>query len=70
VFADDPLSGLDPGTSAQISRLIDETTAGRSLIWASTEPPATLPFPRWLWIEEGKLTYDGPPKPSLLEEVA
>ena len=70
VFADDPLSGLDPGTSAQISRLIDETTVGRTLIWASTEPPATLAFPRWLWIEEGKLAYDGPPKPSLLEEVA
>jgi phospholipid/cholesterol/gamma-HCH transport system ATP-binding protein len=70
LLADDPLSGLDPGTGAQIAALIDRTSQGQTLIFAGVEPPSTLAFPRWIWLESGRVTYDGPPRPALLEERA
>jgi ABC-type phosphate/phosphonate transport system ATPase subunit len=70
LLADDPLAGLDPGTGAQIAALIDRTAQGHTLIWACSEPPTTLAFPRWIWLESGRVTYDGPPRPALLEEMA
>lgn len=67
LLADDPLSGLDPATASEITQSVAAAAEGRTLIWAATEPPATLTFPRWIWLERGRVAHDGPPRPELLE---
>jgi len=67
LLADDPLSGLDPATGSEITLRVAEAAVDRTLIWAATEPPASLDFGRWIWLERGRVAYDGPPRPALLE---
>lgn len=67
LLADDPLSGLDPATAGEVTTRIADAAEGRTLVWASHEPPSLLHFPRWIWLEEGRVTYDGGPRPELLD---
>jgi phospholipid/cholesterol/gamma-HCH transport system ATP-binding protein len=68
LLADDPLSGLDPATGAEVTERISEAAEGRTLVWAAPEPPPSISFPRWIWLDEGRVLHDGPPRPALLEE--
>jgi len=67
LLADDPLSGLDPATGSEVTLRIAEAAADRTLIWAATEPPASLAFTRWIWLDRGQVAHDGPPRPALLD---
>lgn len=67
LLADDPLAGLDPATAGEVTARIAQAAEGRTLIWAAVEPPPTLPFARWVWLERGRVAHDGPPRPGLLE---
>jgi phospholipid/cholesterol/gamma-HCH transport system ATP-binding protein len=67
LLADDPLSGLDPATAGEVTARIEDAAQGKTLVWAAVEPPATLPFARWVWLERGRVAHDGPPLPRLLE---
>jgi phospholipid/cholesterol/gamma-HCH transport system ATP-binding protein len=67
LLADDPLAGLDPATAAEVTAGIADAAQGRTLVWAAVEPPQALPFPRWVWLERGRIAHDGPPRPKLLE---
>ncbi len=60
LLADDPLAGLDPSTAAQVAGLLLRESEGRTLIVALTDPVPWLKADRWLLLEEGRLTFDGP----------
>lgn len=66
LLCDDPLAGLDPRTAAQVCALIDAESQGRTLVIAAPEPPGDLGIDRWVWLERGRLAYDGEPRPALL----
>lgn len=48
LLADDPLAGLDPETSADISALLMRLSQGRTLIAALPDPHPALPLPQQL----------------------
>lgn len=58
ILADDPLAGLDPATAASISELLLGVAAGRMLIVAAPEPPATLALPREIQLSRGAIAHD------------
>ncbi len=63
LLADDPFAGLDPETEASIARLLLEVSSGRTLLAALPDPIASLPVERWLRLDAGAITEDGPPRP-------
>ncbi len=70
LLADDPLAGLDPHTGLGVARLLLEVSRGRTLVVCATEPPPGLALRRWVWVERGRVTYDGPPDARVLERGA
>ena len=70
LIADDPLAGLDPHTGAQVSELLLQVSVGRTLLVAANEPPPGLTAPRWVWIERGRVTHDGPPDARVFQAGA
>ena len=66
LLVDDPLAGLDPRTARSITGLILELAVGKTLLWSAAEPPPHFEPLRWLWIDQGRLLHDGPPRASLL----
>ncbi|MHB8876218.1 MAG: ABC transporter ATP-binding protein [Myxococcaceae bacterium] len=70
LLADDPLAGLDPHTGSQVSELLLRVAEGCTLVVAATEPPPGLTAPRWVWLESGRVAYDGAPDPRALEAGA
>ncbi|MBE2253956.1 MAG: ATP-binding cassette domain-containing protein [Myxococcus sp.] len=55
LLADDPFAGLDPDTERSIAELLLEVSAGRTLVAALPDPVASLPLPRVLRFEHGRL---------------
>lgn len=56
LLADDPFAGLDPVTERSIADLLLEVSAGRTLVAALPDPVESLPLPRVLRFEAGRLT--------------
>ncbi len=69
LLADDPLAGLDPHTGATVCEVLIQASAGRTLIIGATEPPSGLSLPRWIWLSAGKVAYDGPADPAVLDRA-
>jgi phospholipid/cholesterol/gamma-HCH transport system ATP-binding protein len=67
LLADDPLAGLDPATSRQVCELLAKVSQDKTLVLSAAEPPPGLSFPRWLFLERGKVLHDGGPRPELLD---
>lgn len=65
LLADEPFSGLDPGTARQVARVLLEVAGSGSLIVAAPDVPPELPLARWLYLRDGQLVYDGPPAPEV-----
>ncbi len=60
LLADDPLAGLDPSTASQVAALLREVSFGRTLLVAMPDPLPWMEASRWLLLDGGRLTYDGP----------
>lgn len=58
LLADDPFAGLDPVTERSIAELLLEVSRGRTLIAALPDPVDSLPLPRVVRFEEGRLARD------------
>ncbi|MBL8917773.1 MAG: ATP-binding cassette domain-containing protein [Myxococcaceae bacterium] len=58
LLADDPFAGLDPVTERSIAELLLEVSRGRTLIAALPDPVESLPLPRVVRFEEGRLARD------------
>ena len=65
LLADEPFAGLDPGTARQVARVLLEVAGSGTLLVVAPEAPAELPRPRWLYMRDGQLAYDGPPSPEV-----
>jgi phospholipid/cholesterol/gamma-HCH transport system ATP-binding protein len=63
LLADDPFAGLDPDTEGSIARLLLDVSKGRTLLAALPDPVASLPVERWVHLDAGAITEDGPPRP-------
>jgi phospholipid/cholesterol/gamma-HCH transport system ATP-binding protein len=48
ILADDPFSGLDPATAAEVGRVLSEAAAGRTLVVAAPEPFPWIDLPQRL----------------------
>jgi phospholipid/cholesterol/gamma-HCH transport system ATP-binding protein len=55
LLADDPFAGLDPKTEGAIAALLQEVSAGRTLIAALPDPVASLPLKTRYRLREGRL---------------
>lgn len=69
LLADDPLAGLDPATALQVSELLLRSSEGRTLVVCAPDPVPSLPLPRWITVDAGRVRYDGPPSPGALEPL-
>jgi ABC-type multidrug transport system ATPase subunit len=70
LLADEPLDGLDPPSREVLFELLAETRAAGAAIVVSTHRPDVIAAAdRCVAIRDGRLTYDGPPDPAVLNEV-
>ena len=70
LLADEPLDGLDPPSREVLFELLAETRAAGAAIVVSTHRPDVIAAAdRCVAIRDGRLTYDGPPDPGVLQEV-
>jgi len=65
VILDEPFSGLDIPTRAQLTRYFDRINA--ALIHISHDPEALRGYERVIWLEEGRIKQDGAATPVLAE---
>ncbi len=63
VILDEPFSGLDIPTRAQLMRYFDRIDA--ALIHISHDPEALRGYERVIWLEEGRIKQDGRGTPTL-----
>ncbi len=64
VILDEPFSGLDIVTRAQLTRYFDRIDA--TVIHISHDPEALRGYERVIWLDEGRIKQDGPAVPTLL----
>ncbi len=70
LLADEPLDGLDPPSREILFQILAETQAAGAAIVVSTHRPDVIAAAdRCVAIREGRLAYDGPPDPKILEEI-
>jgi len=70
LLADEPLDGLDPPSREILFQILAETQAAGAAIVVSTHRPDVIAAAdRCVAIREGRLAYDGPPDPAILEEI-
>jgi ABC-type multidrug transport system ATPase subunit len=70
LLADEPLDGLDPPSREVLFELLAETTAAGAAIVVSTHRPDVIAAAdRCVAIRDGRLAYDGAPKPDVLAEI-
>lgn len=70
LIADSPWTGLDPRAQSRLSELLLSLSERRTLLCASPEPVPSLPVPRWVVLDQGRILHDGPPDPALLGDKA
>lgn len=63
VILDEPFSGLDIPTRAQLTRYFDRIDA--AVIHISHDPDVLRSYERVIWLEEGRVLHDGPAAPTL-----
>ena len=63
VILDEPFSGLDIPTRAQLTRYFDRIDA--ALIHITHDPQALRGYERVIWLEEGRIKQDGEAGPTL-----
>jgi ABC-type multidrug transport system ATPase subunit len=70
LLADEPLDGLDPPSREVLFELLAETKASGAAIVVSTHRPDVIAAAdRCVAIRDGRLAYDGEPKPEVLNEI-
>jgi ABC-type multidrug transport system ATPase subunit len=70
LLADEPLDGLDPPSREVLFELLAEIRAAGAAIVVSTHRPDVIAAAdRCVAIRNGRLTYDGPPDPTVLEQI-
>jgi ABC-2 type transport system ATP-binding protein len=70
LLADEPLDGLDPPSREVLFELLAETKAAGAAIVVSTHRPDVIAAAdRCVAIRDGRLAYDGAPKPEVLNEI-
>ncbi|MCA3013168.1 MAG: ATP-binding cassette domain-containing protein [Myxococcaceae bacterium] len=62
LLADDPFAGLDPETERSVGALLLEVSEGRTLVAALPDPSPSLPLPRVLRFDAGRLVADEAPR--------
>jgi ATP-binding cassette subfamily B protein len=58
---DEPTTGLDHGTAAELVDLLLEATAGRTVLWITHDPEILPRLDRVVLLEEGRVVFSGPP---------
>ena len=67
LLLDEPGSSLDGKSRQSLTSLVlDMAAQGHTVVWATTQLSEAVGFPRWLYLENGTLAYDGPPCIKLL----
>ena len=70
LLADEPLDGLDPPSREVLFAMLAETKAAGAAIVVSTHRPDVIAAAdRCVAIRDGRLAYDGAPKPEVLAEI-
>ncbi|WP_093968503.1 energy-coupling factor ABC transporter ATP-binding protein [Actibacterium lipolyticum] len=63
IILDEPFSGLDIPTKAQLSRYLDRAEA--RLVHITHDPACLAGYDRVIWLEQGRVAQDGPAAPTL-----
>lgn len=59
---DEPISSLDAHSrKAVMAAALDLAQAGHTIIWATPELESVANFSRWIYLDRGQISYDGPP---------
>ena len=70
LLADEPLDGLDPPSRDTLFAMLAEIKAAGAAIVVSTHRPDVIAAAdRCVAIRDGRLAYDGPPDPKVLNEI-
>src|ERR1700761_504272 len=70
LLADEPLDGLDPPSRETLFDLLAETkAAGAAIVVSPPRPDVIAAADRCVAIRDGRLAYDGPPDPQVLEKI-
>lgn len=59
---DEPTTGLDADTSAELLRILLEVTRGRTVLWVTHDPAIVTLLDRVLVLEEGAVAFTGSPE--------
>ncbi|MCI0342097.1 MAG: ABC transporter ATP-binding protein/permease [Planctomycetales bacterium] len=57
---DEPTAGLDAESAGALEDLLLSATEGRTALWVTHDRETAARLGRVLWLEEGRLVYDGP----------
>lgn len=59
---DEPTAHLDAASRHLVADIARETAAsGRTVIWAASSLEDIAGFSRWIYLQQGRIMYDGPP---------
>jgi ABC-type multidrug transport system ATPase subunit len=71
LLADEPFDGLDPASRDALIELLEEARAAGAGIIVSTHRAEAADFAtRYVALQDGELSYDGPPDPSVIAGLA
>lgn len=65
ILLDEPFSGLDIPTRAQLSRYLSKV--GANILHISHDPSVLGTYDRVIWLEQGRVVGDGPARPVLAD---